>query len=295
MKRTIKLTYVILFCLLCLLFTVIFSGCSSDDDSEEGSSGGKKLKVSFHDTDLSILKGYKTTVGQAADNEITVIDSQRLYLIDKDGEILRDENGRPVKADTVSERWKALYVVHYTKDRVIDKDLNTSDYELSCYNILPTPEDETGGLDEMVINGNTCSELKESYLKENSLDVTKVQFTNKGITYVELYVNGKKIVPDDSYYDKTPDEQAVRDTLKLRRNLPNLMTGFFPGYLQMKPTVEYDENIEQWLDSRDLKNTMFLVQKIEEAYRNKEESICVIYYSMRNDECFDVTIRVANK
>lgn len=295
MKRTIKRTHVVLLCLLCLLFTVILSGCSSDDESEGESSGGKTLKVTYQDAEMSILKGYKKTVGQAAERGITVIDSRSMYLIDKDGEILHNDNGRPIKADSVSERWKTLLVNHYPNEKVIDKDLNTSDFEISCYNILPTPEDETGGLADLVINGNICSELEESYLKENMLDVTKVQFINNANTYVELYINGKKIMPDDSYYDKTPDEQTVSDTLKLRRDMPFQMTGFLPGYLQMKTAVDYDENYEQWLDSRDLKNTLFLVEKIEEAYRNKEESICVIYYSMRNEECYDVTIRVANQ
>ena len=118
MKKTIKRTHVVLLCLLCLLFTVILSGCSSDDESEGESSGGKTLKVTYQDAEMSILKGYKKTVGQAAERGITVIDSRSMYLIDKDGEILHNENGRPIKADTVSERWKTLLVNHYPNEKV---------------------------------------------------------------------------------------------------------------------------------------------------------------------------------
>ena len=295
MKKLSGKASIVWFVMLCFLLTVMLCGCSDDDDYEGSSTGGKKLEVSFQNTTLSVLQGFSKVVKQAADEEIPVVESMRMELLNEKGELALNDKGRPIRIDGSFERWKALYVVHYSKDKVIDKDMNSGLYEIAGYNILPPPEDGNGGLEDLVINGKTCSEITEADLKKSALDISKVQFINNANTYVELYINGEKVKPDNSFYDNSPDEQKVRDTLKLRRDLPGRMTAFLPGYLNMKITVDFDEKIEEWLDTKDMKNTLFLVQKIYDAYQNKEESICVIYYSMREGECYDVTIRVANK
>lgn len=282
----IVLMYVLLAFMLC--------GCSDDDDSEESSSGGKKLEVTFNDTKLNVFQGYHKVIKQVVKNGTDVVDARRMEYLDENGDLLLGDNGKPIRIKQSSEHWKALYVSYFSKEQVIDKDQNSGIYEAASYQILPPPEDGEGGLQNLIINGKVSSEITVDDLKKSCLDVTKVQFTSAD-TYVELYINGRRISPDDSYYDDSADEQKVRDILKLRRDLPSRLSGFLPAYLNMKIAVDYDENIEEWLNTRDMKNTLFLVQKIEEAYRNREESICVVYYSMRNGECSDVTIRVATR